>query len=331
MYIGTSPKRQRNPFYQSVEDLTENTGTKDPMKHVYNNVNVSEDNDEYATLKAVPPPHLCGTGKLIARTKKLNKYRYCLSPTDPPVPLRPVPRARSPQYEKVNLQAPKRPKILPLDHSAKPTGKSVANSSDSNTKMLQRRNSPIYEMVELSHRDMCPQSSVQPTQPPTLPMRGHRHRATTKVSSIATESMCHPPQSVTTQSASLQSQEGTATTHSHLLKDSGTTSGGEQRVEDEGEKVAKKEDTENMSEDEKGATPDKLYSTVKKVKAYSSIIKKQRMLESEDVCQYDEQRMPSPYIIPVKKTQSLLVEDDREVVELQAMSSHSQPNTSFII
>lgn len=326
LYIGvskTKSRRARNPLYQSVEDLTENTCTKDSMKHVYNNVKYSEDNDDYDTLQAIPPPS--GSGKLIARTKKVNKYRYCLSPTDPPVPLRAVPRAQSPQYEKINLQAPKR--LKNIDHSAKPTGKS---SSDGNTKVLQRRHSPIYEMMELSHQDMRPQSSVLPAQPPTLPKRGHRHRATTKVSNIATESMCHPPQSVATHPASLHSQEGTATTQSHLHKDPGITSGGEQTVEDEGEKeiVAQKEDNENMSGDEKRAAPDNLYSLVKKDQAYSSIIKKQRMLESEE---YEEQRLPSPYIMPVKKTQSLLVEDEREVVEMQAMSSHSQPNTSFII
>ena len=333
LYIGNSKnisRRARNPLYQSVEDLTENTCTKDSIKHVYNNVKFSEDNDDYDTLKAVHPPHLSGSGKLIARTKKVNKYRYCLSPTDPPVPLRAVPRAHSPQYEKINLQAPKRPKNILQDHSAKPTGKS---SSDSNMKVLQRRNSPIYEMMELSHRDICPQSSVLPAQPPTLPKRRHHHRATTKINSIATESVCHPPQLVATLPASLHSQEGTATTQSHLHKDPGITNGGEQTVEDEGEKeiVAKKEDNENMPGDEKRAAPDNLYSLVKKDQAYSSIIKKQRMLESEGVHQYEEQRMPSPYIMPVKKTQSLLVEDGREVVEIQAMSSHSQPNTSFII
>lgn len=330
MYTGISKtrstyfsKRERNPFYQSVK---KNTSTKDPTSHVYNNVNFSEDNDGYDTLHAVPPSHLCGNGKLIALTRKVNKYTYCLSPTDPPVPLRAVPSA---QYEKVSLKAPKRPKHLLLDHSAKTTGKSDTNSSDGNTKMLQRRESPIYETMELSHRDKCPQFSVQPVQPPTLPIRGQRHKATTKVSSIATESMCCPPQSVATQPASVHSQEDTETPQNHLLKDPGFTSGGEETVEDEREKA-----NENMSEDEKRAAPDSLYSVVKKDPVYSSVIKKQK-LESEDVHQEDDQRMtPYPYIIPVKKvknTQSVLIEDGREVVELPAMSLPTQPNTSFTL
>ena len=174
-------RQERNPFYQSAEELVDgNTTSPDPSS---NHKCKSPDEDGgYDTLKDLPLSR--GTGKLIPLEKKEKGYFYCLSPTDPPIPLSAV-TVPNPFYEKVSTKGlPQRPRGLlkgscarrqPLsgrDSDSRPTRTRSCDEIASSP--LQSKNSPIYEMVQQrSHKALPSAAAVSTTkQPPALPKRG---------------------------------------------------------------------------------------------------------------------------------------------------------------
>ena len=157
-------RRERNPFYQSAEDLVgedKRRGANTPKDYTDSPDNVGD----YDTLRGLPLAR--DSGKLLALNKKENGYFYCLSPTDPPVPLRPVPseRGQSPEYEAITYKSQGPPHKLMQDCRAqKPAqGAGPAGSSP------QYKNCPIYEMCQGGGGELI--LHMPSTPPPSLPRR----------------------------------------------------------------------------------------------------------------------------------------------------------------
>ena len=74
-------RRQRNPFYQSAEDLI------DRGNPIWTKSHSTEENGGYEVLRTLP----LSKGKSL---QLINGFHYCQSPTDPPLALRPVPSPR---------------------------------------------------------------------------------------------------------------------------------------------------------------------------------------------------------------------------------------------
>ena len=189
-FLKTQPmyfsKREHNPLYASAENMINgDTSTNNSAKNVYNNICSPEENGEYDALRALPPSRVCASGKLSAlRSKGKKGYMYCLSPTDPPVPLRAVPK--DPHYETVTNSQTKRPRNLLLRHGAKnKTGMPGQSKQcvlpgaqgryEGSLNHAQIKQSPIYEIPEVSQHVKNANSSAAPLPTvwaPTLPQRG---------------------------------------------------------------------------------------------------------------------------------------------------------------
>ena len=126
-------------------------------------------------------------GKLKPLHKRESGYMYCLSPTDPPVPLRAVPKGNSQlQHDSLRFH---RPNKLQLGHRAGTRDVSTSGSASLKSAGSCGGNfsaaskgpcSPIYEVLELPGRASSIQASAVPAaneDAPTLPRRGPLRRA----------------------------------------------------------------------------------------------------------------------------------------------------------
>lgn len=320
-----------------------------------------EDNGGYDALRA---SRLCGSGKLTPLNRRMNGLTYCLSPTDPPVPLRAVPRSISPQYEMVKSQGPRRPQKLMLakkidtsvhtsnDRQSVPrrdTCNRDCNSSSVATQHSQCKNSPIYEMVELPqhakhahvHFSASPVSRVWA---PALPKRGPLRRATKESNIIAIESIHSPLSSAQSASSESAPISGSNAWNITTRKQNQVSTGRKEEEENWEREVVSRETREsenkrNSDEMRKSDAPDdldSLYSKVKKPKrrrASTSVIENWRNLKSDMFGDTQVDPPTVPLYSKVKEVHHLssFVGDDREAVEAEDRSSQDQPDTPFIL
>ena len=182
------PRREHNPFYQSAEDLTGRGVPTWKQLQEY-----KDDNSGYETLRALADSE----NKALPLSKKEKGFLYCLSPTDPPVPLRPVPSPRRSLLQPT--PTPQRGETLTrgrqpgrVGHRKRPNNLASGLAPDLHT---QHKDSPIYEMPDNfinpgPRREQPPRGTNLPP-PPTLPVREHLTRG--RESHTSTEPQL-PPQ-----------------------------------------------------------------------------------------------------------------------------------------
>ena len=168
------------------------------------NISPPDDNGGYDTLRPLPPS--LGRGRLLPLSRKEKGYLYCLSPTDPPVPLRALSSGLNRQYETIKLQGLPhvRPQNLLQGCCAKQAGDLTGDSQQGSLQIHPTRThslddnlsmqckSPIYEMprpLQHASQSNVPVVSADISQPPTLPRRVRPHTTSRKTP----ESIWPPP------------------------------------------------------------------------------------------------------------------------------------------
>lgn len=157
------PRRERNPLYQSTEDLTDRGLPTRKQSQDY-----QDENGGYDTLRT---PNTSFNHKFPPLDKDRNGFLFCLSPTDPPVPLRPVPSPRHVLLQDQTTAAGEMSREMTHGgHRKRPNN---LTSGLASVAQPQRKDSPVYEMpdkfvdIGRRHRLKPPGSST----PPTLPGR----------------------------------------------------------------------------------------------------------------------------------------------------------------
>ena len=163
----------------------------DSTKNLYNSANGHTPGDDgYEMLKTHQRSSVNCNGKLKPLHKRESGYMYCLSPTDPPVPLRAVPKGNSRlQHDSLRFHSQHRPNKLQLGHRAGTRDVSTSGSASLKSAGSCGGNfsapskgpcSPIYEVLELPGRASSIRASAVPVaseDAPTLPRRGPLRRA----------------------------------------------------------------------------------------------------------------------------------------------------------
>ena len=164
-------RTEHNPFYQSAEDLTDRGVPTWKQLQDY-----QEDNDGYEILRALSTS-MGNENKALPLGKKDNGFRYCLSPTDSPACLRPVP---SPRRVLLQNQSPRRRRETPTTEEEPGRGRHNRKRPSNLTPDLasalqtQQKESPIYELPDKFINTGRRRHHLEPpghTPPPALPGR----------------------------------------------------------------------------------------------------------------------------------------------------------------
>ena len=139
-----------------------------------------EENGGYEALRTTHPLPLSSANKLLPLGKKENGFLYCLSPSDPPVPLRPVPSPRRGFPDKTNCDKNK----LTTTPEVQRRGGGEGRQRPTNfgfgvpSALQESKSSPIYELPDrfLKVGPNLKRRACSP--PPALPERvNHQMRA----------------------------------------------------------------------------------------------------------------------------------------------------------